>query len=193
MTVNGEHIVVGQDGVLDLSGLQSGSKLNLSLDFQLFAHPTNTAADTLYLAYRPEFNISTSAGTLTYTGWAYQWHTVQLVVVDADTNEELGFSTAYQFEDHKMTMNNKPLIFSLPNGAAVSLVDGVYKKDGNRYFFQSNEGGNTWNLKVNDCPLTNRVKILLRTYATKGGLPSDYLTPEYKLATSTSAKDGYFY
>lgn len=194
ITVNGQHITVGSDGVIDLSALQSGSKLNLSVNFQLFAHPTNTSADTLYMYYKPDYEVNVGGHTLHYTnGQVYQWHTVQLVVVNADTNEELAFSSAYQFEDHKIIVNNKPYILQLPNGAAVSLVNGSYKRDGNRYFFQSNEGGNTWNLKVNDCPIANRVKIILKTYATKGALPSAYLTPEYKLATSTSAKDGYFY
>lgn len=179
ITISGDGITVGSDGVVDLSGVGTDTTLNLSIDFQLFAE-CNAPDSLLYGYYYKDQH------TMVDQIW-----TVYLSVVDADTDEELGYSSAYQFQTHKITYNGKPLVLPVANGTYVNVIYGKFKKDNNRYFFESDNGGNTWNLKLNDCKKTSRVKILLRTEVTPYSLSE--ITPEYKLTPIKGSTVAYDY
>ena len=145
LTANGDGITVNADG--SLSGFSSTSTVNLSVDFKLFAN-TNATANQLYLD-------SFKSGT------AYQIYTVYLSAIDANDNE-LGHSAALQLQGlYKITYNGNQLIFTPSNGADVSIVYGSYKKNSYGYQYQTESGEGVFTLNLNDCPVSDGMKLRL--------------------------------
>lgn len=150
--VNGQDVTTDADGVITINA-PAGSKVNLTVDFQLFADVSGATEDILYQKVRR-------------SQYAYylQYIVNYLSVVDVDSGNELGFSSAYQFEDEPYYIGGNQFICTPTNGAAVSPIDGNFvKRTNGHYYFKADSGGNTWRLVVNDCPVTNRIKIYLKT------------------------------
>lgn len=181
--INGNFVTPESDGTITVNAA-SGSTMNLTVDYQLFANTIDyVSADTLHLWYRRPSDYKSN----------YQFFVSYISVVDAVTGVELGFSNAYQMQGISMRMNGKELIFQPSNGATVSTVTGKFHRvAGQRYAFISNNGGNTFSLRLNDCPVSSSIRVILHTSALAFDFPNGG-SPEYKLAVSTQDDSQAYY
>lgn len=117
-----------------------------------------------------------------------------LSVIDVTSGDEIGYSSAIQFENNSILMNGSPLIFRPSNGASVSEVIGTFQQNGGLYSFVSNTGQSEFTLKLRDCVLTNSVQIFLKVTAINFIFPNPYGLPtEYKLSAARDADTAYEY
>lgn len=158
ITANGRIAIAGTDVTTDSSGNISftgptGSTLDLTVDFQLKANVTSSGENELYLWYK----------RTQYANYM-QYAAVYLTVVDTDTNQVLGFSSAYQFEHEPYDIGGDPFLVTVPEGSAVSEVPGRFvKASASNYYFTGYNGTNTWRLIINNCPTSRNMKVCINT------------------------------
>ena len=157
-TANGRVAVDGVDistssGDVTFTGA-TGSTINLTVDFQLRANATgNNNEQNLYLWY-----MRTSQARY------MQYAAVYLTVIDADTDEVLGYSSGYQFEHQSSIVGGYPFMVSTPDNAALAEVEGNFVRASNGYYYFTSYGGsNTWRLVLNNCPTARHMKICINT------------------------------
>lgn len=152
--IEGTDITPDADGYYTITA-PAGSKLNLTLDFQLFIDVPGATENILYQTY----NYTQAGSNLSRKQVIF----CCLSIVDENGNE-IGYSNAYQFEDEPLYSGGSQLLVPTDNGAAVTPIDGnFFKVSGTRYAFKADSGGNTWRLAINDCTMTNKIKVLLQT------------------------------
>ena len=156
VNVNGTNIS-SYNGIIDLSSAPVGSTVSLSAGFQLFTNPAGATENTLNLLY--------GTGGQSMNKVVSQIYTVYLAAVNADTNLELGHSSAYQIQTNEITANGEKLIYHPSNGAAVSLIYGAFQRTSGSYKFVTKTGEDTLFLSLNDCPAASRIKLELRITA----------------------------
>ena len=158
ITANGRIAIAGTDVTTDSSGNidftgATGSTIDLTVDFQLRAFCNSNGENNLYLW----FQRAQYAKYMQYAG-------VYLTVVDTDSNQVLGYSSAYQFEHEPYYIGGDPFLISTPEGSAVSEVPGRFVKASTGvYYFTSNGGSNTWRLIINGCPTARHMKVCINT------------------------------
>ena len=158
--LNLENATVDDYGVITIDNWDETTTLNLKLSFRMCEHlndqPTSGRSyDPMYIA----IGRSTSSGGFMYA----QQFVNYLTVVDADTNEVLGYSTVESFEDPYWAQYNP--VYKPFEGATVNRRTGSLKRsDSTTYYFQTENGDvNEFSLRISNCKVSRRIKLFLNT------------------------------
>ena len=151
---------VDSNGVITINDWDEDTRLNLSINYRLLAHSTQSAS----VYYSP-----------LYCGWGssnpndmgyYQSYSTYITVLDADTNNVLAYSNVLQMDDPLWSgriADIKPF-----NNANVIRKKGRFlRNSGTEYYFETiDTNENQFNLKITDCKPTRRIKIIFTTNIT---------------------------
>lgn len=182
VNVNGTNIS-SHNGIIDLTGVPVGTTVNLSAGFQIFANPTGATENKLYLGYFYQQGYIARAINQVYT--------VYLTAVNADNDQELGHSSAYQIQTNDIYVDGERLIYHPSNGAAVTVLTECYfQNTPSGYKLFTKNGNDTLALSLNDCPTASRIKLQLHIEARSYGYTGD---TDFKIGPSILGETSYPY
>lgn len=135
----------------------------MSLKYRFWTH---TLSDPkLYAGFN--YNLFAGGSAPQYNGFYSQHYDTYLTVVDADTNQVIGYSTVTQFEDPsygKRASDYKPF-----DSATVNRCTGHFRREHNigtnqrNFYFETDGSDNEFSLNIVNCRLSRRFKIYLNT------------------------------
>lgn len=153
ISISLDNVTVDNNGVITIVDWDENTRLNISANYRFWAHTPNAPiADVSILYCGWGVNMAGVAGY-------YQAYSTYLTVVDADTDEVLGYSTVNQMEDP--TWSSRISDIKPFTNASVIRKKGWFRRSAVRdYYFEESTGGNsTFNLKINNCRTSRRIKI----------------------------------
>lgn len=169
-SVDGSEVIVpGEGNIIDLSATPANTLVNISMDFQVFFNANaSSSANNLYLSYVRNGKM----GNTEYHNDPYRTSlTVQILVYNADDesapSKPIAYSPLYNFTNKINTQvqagpstwfNYYPL-----TDAPVEAIYGHFVKDsGQRYYFKSDTGSNTFRFVVKDMPKVNKIRVSIQ-------------------------------
>lgn len=204
-------VISSSNNVINTNNTPVQSTLNMSLDYQLFVK-SNIQSD-LYDGYLYTISSTTSVGgvvvPLAYNIICATATFVQAVAEDS-SGDVIGYSNVYQFSnvtDNFGGISQKVewLDYNPKAEAPIVKVNGnwVYDSISSKHYFKSNEGGNTFNISINNIKRATNFTIKLymwrcsntsEQFASVGKLVSsqfysDATPPSFYSATFTLTND----
>jgi len=150
---------VDSNGIITINNWTPTTTINLNVSFRMWCHLNSlpqqgAGAETMNFSY----GRVGSGGAFMYR----QIYSNYLVVVDADTNEFLGYSTVEQIEDTYWSKYSQP-IKPFDNATVNRRVGNLKKSTDYDYYFQTDSEQNEFTLKINNCKVSQRFSIFLVT------------------------------
>lgn len=156
LVISGDGITADENGVMTVADWTNKTVMDISVDYRLWAH----TATTIPLNSAYNYGAYPSSLVPQYNGKYHQHYSIYLAVVDADTNNIIGYSRVDQLEGEmysKSTEDIKPF----PN-ATVKRHIGYFKKSEDQIFYFDGD----YKLSIKNCKIPERFKVYVSTSVT---------------------------